>query len=428
MNIKKGKITEDAQEWLVACLDPYHDNQLRLEGLPDMVSAPSVVKMHNQSYTLTAPVNAVADWDATVAFTGCNSEIGLTPTLVQQGASIDFLSGYDHAALSTGNPFGSFIVKAGIAGADMTYGSIVVNSTNVAFGASQVAPNSDRCRIIGVAFELTNTTAEIYKQGSLTVGMLPSAVGDYGTVAHVDSNAAPWPTYTSQSWYSAKFAANRDALIGIPGSCTWPAKDGCYVIPRMITHTMPVDAPAFNKRSAVVQSSASDSLYHVTTPTAQVAGWPQFQGVSASGFSAVQVFLTGLSHESTITLTMRTMVEYFPSFNSGLLMLTTPSPPFCPAAFELYSRTAQVAPYAVPVKQNGAGEYFRKILAIVGSIGSSLAPFAGPYSTPVAAVASSASAAARYLKRREEAKKEQKKGGLRIRRDEAGARASPFRK
>lgn len=404
-----------------------------------MVSAPSIVKLHNQSYTLTAPVVAAADWDATVAFTGCNSEIGKLPGLVTQGAGNDDVCAYVSNAFSAGAPFGSFIIKAGVAGADMTFGSpTVVDATNLAYGACQVDPNSDRCRIIAVAFEVTNTTADIYKQGSLTVGQLPSAVNDYGLVAYLDGKAAdPVPLFERQSWNSAKFAANRDALVAIPGSCSWAAKDGVYAIPRMITHTMPVDAPSYNKRAAVVQSSASDTLYHISTPSSFTTSLPYVAGVAASGFSALQVFFTGLSHETSLVITMRTLVEYFPSFNSPLLMLTTPSPPFCPKVFEIYSKTCQIAPYAVPVKQNGAGAYFRGLMRVLSVAAMAAAPLTGPFAPYVAAAGTFAGSAADIMDARKDERRAAKTRTQAphkplpippVRRNEAGARAAPTRR
>lgn len=429
---------------MVACLDPYHDNQLRLEGMPDIISAPSIVKMHNQSYTLTAPASAAGgDWDATVAFTGATGEIGLNATLSLQGqAQNDFLSLYDHVTGAPAAPllayFNSFVVKAGASGSDLKWGSTVANATNQAFGACSQSPNSDRCRIIAVAFEVTNTTAEVYRQGSVTVAALPSPVSDYGTVTMVDTNAAPYPPTTFQSWYSPKFAANRTALLSVPGAATWAAKDGVYAIPRLSNMSPPCDCPSSNKRAVVVQDSTTDVDYCITVPGAflgAVLNYPIFNGMAQSGFGAVQAFFTGLSNQTSLTLTMRTIVEYFPTFNSPLLPLTTPSPSFCPKAFEVYSSTVQLAPYAVPVKMNSAGEYFRRVLRIASNVGEAIAPFAGSFSPMVSSLASGAGAMVKHLDRRA-AEKAVAKGkasayvpkSARVARDEAGARAMPSRR
>lgn len=403
-----------------------------------MVSAPSIVRLHNQSYTLTAPASAVADWDATVAFTGANSEIGELPGLVSIGvADINSELTYDHAALSTGNPFGSFVIKAGASGSPLTWGTpTVIGDTHVARGACATAPNSDRCRIIAIGYEITNTTADIYKQGSITVAALPSAVTDYGLLTVVDTNAAPYAQHSFQTYFPTKFAATRDGLIGIPGAATWAAKEGAYVIPRMITHTMPVEAPSSNQRAVVCQDSASATAYAATTPLGfQVldgASYPFIRGVGASGFAATQVFLNGLSHETSLTITMRTIVEYFPTFGSALLSLTTPSPAFSPKAFEIYSRACQLAPYAVPVKQNGAGEYFRKVLHFISAASGAVSPLVGSFAPLAGGISVGTKALANYLGEKANARRI-KKGSAppmppRVRRDEAGARSMPVRK
>jgi hypothetical protein len=406
--MKLHKLDQDARDWLISALDPYHDNQLQLEGLPDMVCAPSVVKMYNQTYTLTAPTSAVANWDAVVAFTGCTSEIDNNPGVVVNPvagavAGDDFWATYDHTAYSIQDTFGSFIVKAGEAGAGLGIGApFIVGDTNLAFGALTLTPNSDRGRIIAVAFEVVNTTAEIYKQGSVTVAMLPGAIGDMGTVTYKDTNGAPYHDSHFQSWYGPKFAATHDALVAVPGSNTWPAKEGCYCIPRMVTHTMPVENPDANKRAAVLQDSRSDTTYFASTPYANItvggASKAYVHGVSASGFAPIQSYFTGLSHETTLVIKMRTIVEHFPGFGSALLPLCHPSPAFSPKAFELYSAICREAPYAVMAKENSAGEYFRRILAIAAKVGGVLAPLAGPYAPVVTALSGARGALADAFK------------------------------
>jgi len=409
-----------------------------------MISAPSIVKMHNQSYTLTVPVSAgVGDWDASIAFTGAFGEIGQNAFIANSTVSNnDLVSTYDHATgLPAVVPFNSFVIKAGAAGAAMNYGVTAANATAVAFGACETSPSSDRCRLIAVGFEVTNTTAEIYRQGSVSVAALPSPVSDYGTVTMADTNAAGWLRTEYQSWFAPKFASTRSALLAVPGAATWAAKDGCYAIPRLANNATPCDSPAMNKRAVVVQDSSSDVIYALTQPGAGLAVpaggdiYPIFNGLAQSGFGALQVYFTGLSNPTSLTITMRTVVEYFPTFNSPLLPLSTPSPSFCPKAFEIYSATCQLAPYAVPVKQNSAGEYFRRVLRIASSVGDAIAPYAGSFAPIVSSLSMGAGAVVKHLEKRA-ADKAVAKGkatayvpkSQRIARDEAGARAAPTRR
>lgn len=416
---------------------------MHLEGLPDVISAPSVVKVHNQSTTLSAPASAAANWDCTVAFTGAHTTIGANPMLKSMNSSYVVVN--DHAALTNGLPFGSFVCKAGDAGLPLVWGAPgTANDTHEAYGASSLS--TDRCRIIAVGFEVTNTTAAVYKQGSTTVAALSSPVGDYNTVEVIDSNAAPYPTNTLQSWMSPMYAATRDALLQVPGVSTWESSEGCYAVPRMTSIAGTVESPTYSHRASVVTDSNSATVSHVSTPISYVTidgiKVPNILGVTSSGFGAVQVFFCGLSHETTLTVTMRTVVEYFPSFGSTLFPLATPSTAYCPKAFELYSEIARTAPYAVPVRQNAAGDYFRKILKVAGQVATQLAPMTGPWSPYLAAAGSAATGASVMWqravdKRAEKAlkKRQPQRDGrvpppvpMRIQRKEAGARAMVTRR
>lgn len=435
-------LRKESQDWLVTALDPYHDNQMVLQGLPDTTTAPSVVQMHNQSYTLTAPtVAGTGNWDATVAFTGCGSTIDYLPVLkLHTAADNNVYDLYDHASLTArADPFGSFVIKAAAAGSVVDWGgSYYAGTTNVAFGSSLPDSVGSRCRLIAVGFEITNTTAEIYKQGSLTVAALPTPVSDYNTVEVVDNNASPYIAAAHQSWKSPMFAATRDDLVRIPGSQSWPAADGVYAIPRLQGNTFPTDFPDKCGRVAVVQGSTYPTRYAMTEPDSYIntgSGYlPSFPGVMATPFGALQVFLTGLSNATTLFITMRTVVEYFPTPLSSLLPLCTPSPSYEPKAFELYTEIVREAPYAVTVDQNSAGEYFRKVLKLVGNVGQSLVPIAGPFSAPVLAVSTAAKSLAKEMRPMTKAakpgkkKKQVSKKELRIARREAGASASPTRR
>jgi hypothetical protein len=163
---------------------------------------------------------------------------------------------------------------------------------------------------------------------------------------------------------------------------------------------------------------------------------PFINGVGSSGFAAVQSFFTGLSFETSLVIKMRTIVEHFPGFGSALLPLCHPSPAFSPRAFEIYSGICREAPYAVMVKENGAGEYFRRILSLASRVGSALAPLAGPYAGIVSVASSAGSAIAKKLEERAAAAKVAakpkqiivtQKALKRVSRRAAGAPAMPSR-
>lgn len=421
---KRANLSSQSKAWLTAALDPFHDNQLDLEGLPDQRSSASVVQLHVQNYTLTAPTSAGAgNWDAKVSYSGFDAAQGAIPGLVE------ILSGtyghpYDPAALSTGVPFGALNIRAVAAGAVIPVAKMLAGETATALGS--FVSSGDRGRLIAVGFEVNNTTAEIYKQGSMTVGMLPDAADDSNTVVY----AAPGTAHQAiavQADYSAKYCAARADLAAVPTSCTWPAANGVYAIPRMTKLITDPSAPATAKRTVLGHDSTNTNYSSIepngsttvnNVPAAKSFVTATLNGVCPSGFSPVEAYFTGLSPQTTLTVTFRTLVEYFPGASSNLLPMATPSPPYDPTVLKMYSNLVRNAPYAVMVKDNASGDYFRVILRLIQNLAPVVAGFSGAYAPAILLAGKAAGAVNGVIDRR--GQKVDKKG--------AGARAIPSRR
>lgn len=430
MQRPSGRISfsEESQGWLTAALDPFHDFQYEVEGLPDERSAPSMVQIHNQSYTLTAPTSAAgATWDASVLYTGFNSVINETPgsgMITVTGSAV--VHRYNHGALSTGTPFGSLNIWAGAAGSVMSTGAPgTIGDTEVSLGS---VLSTDRCRLIGVGVEIHNTTAEVYRQGSLTVAQLPDVASDNFNVCYMDTNAAPYKDTSAQADRAFIQASTLPPLMSVPGASTWPASEGVYAVPRMVF--VPRDIYLYGTSATPGASSRIPVLYgtdgKIASPEPKgcvsvAAGYEQtlFSARAPSGWSPLQVWFSGLSSQTTLTITYRTIVEYFPALGSPLLPTARPSPVFDPAALGCYSAVITEAPYAVPVNQNAAGEYFRKVLQILANATTISSPLFGAYAPLVASIG----AAGQTLLKAWPEKKEKNPPGRRVRRDEAGPRS-----
>lgn len=408
------KLSSHSKAWLTACLDPFHDNQLDLEGLPDQRSSASVVQLHVQTYTLSAPaVSAGGNWDAKVSYTGFDANVGSIPSIVPVTNGW-YAHPFDPAALKTGVPFGALNIRAVASGAAINVGSAVAGETVAALGS--FALNSDRGRLIAVGFEVHNTTADIYKQGSVTVAQLPDAAKDSTVVLY---KGAGIDAFTAQSDLSARFGSSRSALAAIPTSQTWQAREGVYCIPRMTEVQTEPSAPELGKRTVMALDTADNVpktiepiATMIATNGASTATTGAFLGVRPSGFSPIESYFTGLSPETTLTVTFRTFVEYFPGCGSNLLPMATPSPAYDPAALKAYSLIVREAPYAVAVRDNASGDYFRAILKLISQAAPIVASFTGSYAPAVLAAGRMASAAHSIVSR-----KVDKKG--------AGKRAMP---
>jgi len=391
----------ESDEWLIACLDPYHDFQYDVHGLPDEHCAPSVVQVHNQSYALEKPTAAgTGNWDASILFTGSNTCITAEADGVPCGMMTvtgSSICTYNHAGMSTGMPFGALNLWAGSAGSTMSTGA-PVNSNDTYKQLGSVL-NTDRCRLIGVAIEVVNTTAEIYKQGSVTTAMLPDPIGDSSLTGYFDNNASPYDATFCQADRGPIQACTLPPLLAVPGSCTWAASEGVYAIPRMaivprntFSYAYGIDVAAFDDRGASTRVPilyGTDGKTAVPTPKGwhtdgahQILNSP----TAPNGFTPLQMWFSGLSNQTVLTVRFRTIVEYFPSLTSSLLALASPSPVFDPRILALYSAVAARAPYAVMVGENAGGDYFRKILKVLGEGLNLISPMFGAYA-PLAKIA-----------------------------------------
>lgn len=387
-----SKLLPESRDWLVSTLDPYHDYVLESRGLPDERSAPSVVQVHNQTVTLSVPASAGAGlWDASVVYSGFNSRIDLAAQdtgLVTTKGSAGRL--YNSGGLSSGCPFGALNVWCGATGAVQSTGApATVNETYACLGSIL---GLDRCRMIGVGIEIHNTTAEIYKQGSLTVAQLPDLACDSNCSLYIDS-AESWEEFSFQADRAMVQASTLGPLLSVPGSQTWPASNGVYVVPRMTV--VPRDVQTFagtrgggpdtkgsNTRCPVVYGTDGKTAlmepvgFNELTATGPIRV-PALPARYPSGFSPTQVILSGLSNQTTLTITFRTVVEYFPALGSTLLPMASPSASFDPLALELYSKIISTCPYAVPVGDNASGDFFRKILLVIAKVLRAGSPFMG---------------------------------------------------
>jgi hypothetical protein len=96
-------------------------------------------------------------------------------------------------------------------------------------------------------------------------------------------------------------------------------------------------------------------------------------------FNTAGVFFTGLSNSTTLRLKMKVYVESAPGFlDTSLSVLATPSAPYDAKALELYSWALGVLPAAVHVSENAMGDWWKRVLGVLGSAAPQVGKFFGP--------------------------------------------------
>jgi len=229
-----------------------------------------------------------------------------------------------------------------------------------------------------MAFEIVNTTAEIEKQGTITAYRMPQLSG-MADVTLSETGAATARGQLRVHAFASPPATVAEATTLI-GTKQWAAAEGSYSTVTQCSIANPI---LFETQSAMMFSNLD-----LTTGTHVMLGQYVFNGtVNAPPamtpmntlpnklvpLNTSGVFLTGLSSGTTLRLKIKVYVEAAPTWaNPQLAVLATPSAAYDVHALELYSKAMNILPVAVPVGENAAGDWWKKVLKVIGVISGPL--------------------------------------------------------
>lgn len=427
---KNKLITPEACDWAKFALDPFHDLQLEhLRGYPDVATEPTVVVKIRQARTISKPpgLGDQENWDCHIAL----SPIDFSPveySAVKAARAYAFgnpvrptagpsgldcpVSGYIAAPNGAGgdSPWAAnevarmdgllinSVPAVGTDGASMTYtpqhcprtagGGYELQQINLDDYLDFDETDFGVYRILYSGFEVVNTTAQIYKQGAVTVyeygnsyetaASMPQFVSD-GTTSNVQPISQP------TTYFRCPPNTLAEAKI-MPGSHSWAAQDGCYNTAKFQSDNKfqgmtrrpwamcqnNVTAPRSSGYvSGEYGSFVSDqSLFQSVTTPLSGSTPPGNPGVAGryggpmhfSQMNTTGAYFTGLSHNTTLFVTWRVGIERLPAANKpAFLALAQPSATFDPNALVLYNMVANVLPPGCPQGYNDMGKWFRWI-------------------------------------------------------------------
>lgn len=353
---KRTGLTEAGKNWLMAAVDPFHDNQFKVDGFPDPTSSPSIVQCVKQSMTLKVPasVGATANWDCMiVAYPWLN--------FIPVNGENDF-PGFGQTTFTSGSPTtsqaGGLMAYSDTAGTDLgPDNTAIANITSISL------PNNywlGKHRIIAMGFEVHNVTADINKQGTATVWKNP--VPDFEAAStRVRFTNTTGGNYMTANVLTMPLPPQRlsQALI-LPGSRQWDAREGAYVTSTFNDLHIPTDldnSVSFRLTSPLLTNfSINETVNSLPTATTTFGSFA-YKCWSKCDMSGVT--FTGLSNASSLTVTWNVYVERFPDISEAdLVVLAYPSPAYDPVALELYTHIMNDMPVGVMVKENGLGDWF----------------------------------------------------------------------
>lgn len=245
-------------------------------------------------------------------------------------------------------------------------------------------------RVCGMGIEVNNTTAEIYKQGTVTVYRMPQQhlkgvdyVDTRFDLAHLQIFEQPY-TAASMSWCPGSL----DEAMLIPGSRQWKAADGAYCVVPFVGIDNPILPP--EQRAVLVRDAATlincglnrapFLIQSLDPSTSAVNPLNTFYTLSPNKVLPMHssgMIFTGLSEQTTLTLTVNTYIETFPTPSTpGILSLATPSAPYDIAALEMFQKMLSELPVGVEASQNAWGDWFA---GAISTIAKAVAPTASVF-------------------------------------------------
>lgn len=353
-------ITADGRKWLDVALDPFKDITQKPNGYPDRVMAPSVVQTIHDSLSLAAPAGTVANWDANIFLdnawvrTNLYNTQKLTTAFLQSGQAI---APYQR---------GGLVVRGAAAGTPL---GMTTTYSGLPY-VTDVFDNDTSCRVIGMGMEIHNTTADLYKQGSLITYMVSDEPVEYPVTAIIDT-ATVKNNLTYMGLELVEPPRTASQAIDLPGSLQWEAAKGCYIVPRFNEEgNDPVDLrekPIFS-----VENSSGISY----CPKIDVTGNTMIFNALGLQNASLPItlsgaYLSGLSKETTLTVNLTYYVEQLPSIDSALRRVSSPPPCEDIKAIELYTRIVANMPTGVEVNDNFLGAF----VAGIARVASMVAPY-----------------------------------------------------
>ncbi len=446
-------VTPAGLNWLIASTDPFHDEQLNVEGFPDLSTSKCITQTLTYTENVTTPTPlTTALWDAHVFFNPNTPPIGFTDNA---GTG---LSGTNNSFYRSGvDPMGNvsqtgsgLVLFAGTNCLTVANGQDWQSaSTGVSISTLQLPASfcQGYFRVIGAGIEVTNTTAELYKGGTCTVYRSPafSCPGTLRNVASYEPTATTTSTVTTTVVTSSGkqavviperglIEAPGDPVYGsiitdfqnlppstqaqaalYPNSRVWGASEGAYIVCTMNRELNPFVAPVPGRTSGLILGVDNNQLTTgAGTRTAWLPKWtngavltPTTPGLCNNiPFDISGAVFSGLNSNTTLQVTTRYFVERLPAISDPNLLVLARNPcPYDPMVLELYSRAILELPVAVKVGENPLGEWFFDILQTLAGVAPAIGAAFGPVGAAVGTAVGSVGTAALQARKAKNAKK-----------------------
>jgi hypothetical protein len=428
--VANEKLSPASRDALIQCLDPFHDTNINPTGLPDTVTGNSVIQVVKKTYQISAPAGTTGTWQCHIASLPerANWSSGYTTDFVTcQVANVDAWG----RAIGNGNWFtatgGNFpiapMVIVSAQDGQPTFPDFNAAGTDI--GPAPAGPYSmtavdyndyysGQSRSIAAAFEVHNTTADLYKQGTATVYRLPQSnvESSYGFQDLATFNAGLTSAGTARTVVSRLPPSTAQEAMLLANSKQWEAAHGAYVVQTYDFEHNEAQPLCYGNRAFVVgdfNGGYDPSPVGTTKRLPAIVAGLSNNAINTAGLNSYNfggasfkpirrdtsgVFFTGLSPQSTMTLTVHEIFETFPTQPSPLVTMARPTPDYDPMFFAIYKEVCRGLPPGVMVGENSNGDFWDTVLDLV----SEAAPLIGAVIPGGALIGSAVSGVAKGAK------------------------------
>jgi len=226
-------------------------------------------------------------------------------------------------------------------------------------------------RLIATGLEVTNTTASLYKGGSVTAyrSPSPSGIGEYFVQSDDEAPAVDCAGKTAVM----PPLTQADAAL-YPNSRTWGAEDGVYLIPTMNSTDNPYYVPKPGMAGMITPASYTNLLlgngwvgYFPFITDGVNSVYPNSSLTTTLPWDVSGAVFAGLNTNSAMQVTVRYYIERNPTIaDPNLLVLARTPCPYDPVVQEIYTRCMEELPVGVKVGMNPLGEWFTEVLQGIG--------------------------------------------------------------
>jgi len=377
-----------SRPWLMSSFDPMHDNSIGLGSYPDSNGAMSVPMLVRNTMQVSSNSGATAVWDCAIVFNpDANLHTLAALTRVADGRSTG------NSNLLTSPAAGP--VAGGTWGGVSSYQDVTgnfLNFTKFVNGVSYI-PNTSAgggltgskidgpWRLTALGLEVVNTTAELYKQGTVTVWTQPTPPPQSAsTYTIMDFNHMPSTIGFTPSAVSCVLMPSFPGTVAeaniLAGSRQWAAAEGCYMVARRSSDTLPPICgqcvyPLYYDNGST-DATVAGPLWANQVIDGGAITTPVMPETSFSPYNMMGATFTGLSAQTTLTVNVWAYIEVFPEqIENVLTPLAQPSAPYDEQALRMYSEIIKAMPVGVMLKENGLGDWFADAIGgVVDTVGS----------------------------------------------------------